>query len=511
MRFIFNKMVLLIITISLFFGGWMLLKEESVNESNLPKPDVVTVWSMSSIVRDPNLALNESQNFQVSLLYEPLFLLDAKNKLIPNIAKSYNISKNGTKISITLDETRTFTDGSKITPNDIKRTISRLNILDSKYSKFTRNIKGSGEAKSGLDFFGITTSKNKITFNLITPNPFFLYSLAQPNTGIIPTSALNEKNEIVSDVGSGSYTIKIDAQTTNDATVFIPRDKSLQTFNILVKTQDQINVADAKSNVDIVFGQASTASKFTRINIPILASASWNIYVKNGDSPLADVKFREAILLALNTESYIDAYGSKAIKAINFSGITVDSVLCSPNCKGNVVEAKKMIKKLFPDGNIPNVPIDIEDSELQKVLAASAKKELADVGIPTTISVHEPADWANVIARGEISLFRFGWVSEIPVSSDSLVDNFKASSSDNLSGVDTKLENDIEKYETSTNFDNKLKSSKTLQERIKDLYLSKPIAQYVAGVSVYNRINIPDFDCYGRLNINKISLAKTKN
>ena len=171
-------MVLLIITISLFFGGWMLLKEESVNESNLPKPDVVTVWSMSSIVRDPNLALNESQNFQVSLLYEPLFLLDAKNKLIPNIAKSYNISKNGTKISITLDETRTFTDGSKITPNDIKRTISRLNILDSKYSKFTRNIKGSGEAKSGLDFFGITTSKNKITFNLITPNPFFLYSLA---------------------------------------------------------------------------------------------------------------------------------------------------------------------------------------------------------------------------------------------------------------------------------------------------------------------------------------------
>ena len=115
---------------------------------------------------------------------------------------------------------------------------------------------------------------------------------------------MNEKNEIVSDVGSGSYTIKIDAQTTNDATVFIPRDKSLQTFNILVKTQDQINVADAKSNVDIVFGQASTASKFTRINIPILASASWNIYVKNGDSPLADVKFREAILLALNTESY---------------------------------------------------------------------------------------------------------------------------------------------------------------------------------------------------------------
>ena len=73
MRFIFNKMVLLIITISLFFGGWMLLKEESVNESNLPKPDVVTVWSMSSIVRDPNLALNESQNFQVSLLYLIIF------------------------------------------------------------------------------------------------------------------------------------------------------------------------------------------------------------------------------------------------------------------------------------------------------------------------------------------------------------------------------------------------------------------------------------------------------
>ena len=473
------------------------------------RPKVVNIWSSEEIVRDPVLVAGIAQSFNTSLLYEPLFLSTETNEIIPNIAKSYEISKDGSTITIKIDETRDFSDGSKLTSNDVKKTIARINSSASKFASFVREIKGNGEAKSGPDFFGIKTpDENTVVFELIAPNPFFVYSLAQPITAIIPSASLNEKNEIISDIGSGKYTISNDAKSNGEPTVFTPRDERLPVINIYLKTQTEIDAMGNRGDVDIAFGQKTTPKEFTRKNISLFASGSWNVYVKDGDSALNNVKFRQAVLLAIDTKASLKAYGDKAIEAKMFYGNTIDGVDCALSCKTSKKESKTILKEIYPDGNIPNVSIDIEESELQKSLADTAKKELAGVGIPSTITVHDSADWANVLARGEISLFRFGWVSEVPISSDSLVDNYKASSNDNLSGVvDTALEKKIENYEKAATIKSKVENSNKIQERIKELHLSKPIAQYVYGVSVTNRISIPNFDSYGRFNIYKLTIS----
>lgn len=498
-----GKIFITLLTFSIILSGCSV---SSSNDEETERPKSVTVWTKDVIERDPVLTTNESQYFLNSLLYENLFVLDKDNKVKPNIAKSYSISDDGFSITIDLDSKKTFTDGKKITSTDVKRTLSRLAMLDSKSAASIKTIKGSGEAKSGADFFGIATpTASKIVFSFIAPNPFFIYSLSQPAFALIPSEALNEKNELISDVGSGKYTIGTEALTVADATVFVPRDRELPEIKVFTKTQEEINTLNSSSNVDMILGQAPRKKDFKIENIEVLANASWNIYVKDATSPLSDVRFRQAILLAIDSDTSFAAYGDRAIMPSNFSGATVDAVDCSSNCETNKSKAKTLLNEIFPTGVIPNVSIDIEDSEVQKSLSSTAQKDLTEVGIPSTITTHVPGDFANAIARGEIGLFRFGWVSNIPVSSESLVDNFKADSPDNLSGVvDATLEKDIATYEASKTISTKIQNSKAIQERIKDLFLSKPIAQFVSPVSISKKLKTPKLDCYGRLDLTKI-------
>lgn len=499
----FNKILIILLTATLFLSSCSVF---SSDEDDKVRPKSLTVWTKDAVERDPVLTIDESQYFLNSLMYETLFKLDERNNIEPNIAKSFSISDDGTSITIDLDSEKTFTNGKKITSTDVKKTLSRLAMLDAKATKSVKTIKGSGEARGGADFFGIATpADTKVVISFIAPNPFFVYSLAQPAFAILPSAALNEKNEMISDVGSGMYTIKTMAVDATTPTVFVPRDASLPDIKVFKKTQEEIDKLGDTSDVDLILGQAPTNKGFTVKNIQVLASASWNIYVKDATSPLSDVRFRQAILLAIDSDTSFAAYGVRANMPSKFSGVTVDAVDCSTNCDTNKDKAKELLKEIFPEGIIPNVSIDIEDSEVQKSLSATAKKDLTDVGIPSTVTTHVPGDFANAIARGEIGLFRFGWISNIPVSSESLVENFKADSPDNLSGVvDETLEKDISEYEASATVSGKIDKSKAIQERIKDLFLSKPIAQFVSPVSVAQRVEIPKFDCYGRLDIAKI-------
>lgn len=472
-------------------------------------PESINVWTSFEYSRDPLAAKNSEQFFLSSLENRTLFNLSESGKLIDGLAKGHETSEDGLVVTVTISK-NTFSDNSKITSSDIKATLSRVMKLGGEYSNLLKNVQGNGEAKSGADFFGIKTPDTAtIEFNLVKPDPFFVYVLAHPSLGIIPSTAIGINGELQSSVHSGLYSTDSIVNTIDGTTVFKPRDKGLPVINVTKKTTDDLAKRPPSDGVDVVLGEATKSSSFTQVSVPQLALASWNIYVNDQTSPFSDIRFRKAVLIAMDEKESIDPYSTKAISPKGFTGDTFDSVDCEKVCATDKQEAKDLLKEIYPNGSYPEITIDIEDNVIQQALAKSAVSKLNDIGIKATVSAHTPEDLSNEIARGQVQLFRFGWVSSIAVGANPLVQNFKADSTENVTGIaDADLEDAIAKFETAASFKSRLKESVRIQERIKELWLMRPVAHFHKIVTVSKDLKSYEFDFYGRVDFAKIRLSK---
>lgn len=472
-------------------------------------PKVLIVWSPVDYISDPLSGKTSEQHFLTSLENRTLFGLNSKGEIKDDLAKSFSVSDDGLTITVALGKS-TFSDGTNIVSSDVKASLSRVAKAGGDYAELLENVKGFGEAKSGGDFFGMdVSSSKKIIFELIAPDPFFVYHLSHPVTGILPAASIGDDGALTSNVHSGRFTTQTISNDINTTTVFEPREKSLPTINVVRKSEADISLKPTSEAVDIVLGATTKSSDFIQQSNPQLAIASWNIYVKDVSSPFANIKFRKAVLMAMDEKESIAAYSTRAIAPTMFTGLTFDSIACETNCETNKKKAKELIGEIYPDGKVPAITIDTENNGIQKALAASAVKKLADIGIIATVDSHDPTELSNEIARGNVQLFRFGWIAEVAVGGDPLVKNYKADSTENVSGVtDATLEEKISGYQKASSVQLKLDASKALQERLKDLWLSRPVAHFHKIVTVDKALSDVEFDFYGRASVGDIHLAK---
>ncbi|HMS24430.1 MAG TPA: ABC transporter substrate-binding protein [Acidimicrobiia bacterium] len=504
----FTRRTLMIVVI--VTCGFMSTSCSSVKEKpSAVRPSTITIWTAVEITHDPLAALTSEQHFFTALENRTLFTLTSNGSIQGELAKQFHVSSDGLSTRVTLNKD-TFSDGKTITSSDVKATLSRLMVAGGDYASLLSNVKGSGEAKSSLDFFGIKIlDKQTLSFELITPDPFFVFRLAHPSTAILPAKSIGEQGALMFKAHSGLYTAGKENVSTK-TTTYKPRIKELPVVHVVQNTEADISKKPQADKVDIILSRVSNSTSYKPIHVPQLAIASWNLYVKGADSPLTNVQFRQAILSVIDTKESIGAYTTRANIPTGFTGRTFDSVDCGSSCVTNKAKALSIIKELYPTGAVPGIAIDIEDNEIQHTLAKSAVAKLAAVGIPATVKAHDATELSNVIARGEVELFRFGWISEVAVGSDPLVKSFKADSTENVSGIsDATLEKNIATYESAVSFAGKLKASQILQERIKDLWLTRPVAHFHKTITVNKRLSDVTFDYYGRVSIEDIRISNS--
>ncbi len=136
---------------------------------------------------DPQKQRSSSASYLLGNLYRNLLKFDDKNGLLPDLAKSC-VQKNLTLIECTLKDNLKWSDGSELTSQDFYNVYSF--ILDSKnsitYADILFDIKGAEKFyKNEPTKLGIKIpQKNKIIFELETPNPEFIYNLANINLSV---------------------------------------------------------------------------------------------------------------------------------------------------------------------------------------------------------------------------------------------------------------------------------------------------------------------------------------
>ena len=89
---------------------------------------------------------------------------------------------------------------------------------------------------------------------------------------------------------------------------------------------------------------------------------------------------------------------------------------------------------MFPDGDVPTVHIDYDESPAQEAMAEMVAADLEAVGIPTELRPLPLDEYKSFVVSGEQELFSFGWIGAYGSPDAYLAPLFGSAANDNLTG-----------------------------------------------------------------------------
>ncbi len=118
---------------------------------------------------DPALASSDAEILILHSIYDYLVDINARNEIVPRLAREWQVSDDGLTYTLRLAEGATFHDGSPLTAADVAWTFNRLR--DPSLQLPTADL-----------YAGVTAVEadgdGTVVFTLSQPNPFFLYDLS---------------------------------------------------------------------------------------------------------------------------------------------------------------------------------------------------------------------------------------------------------------------------------------------------------------------------------------------
>ncbi len=144
----------------------------------------------------------------------------------------------------------------------------------------------------------------------------------------------------------------------------------------------------------------------------------------------ADVRFREAIVRAIDRDAIVRAiYGAAAQR---LDGLVPDGVpgyqpgACGDRCGFDPERAKALVAEVFGGQGVPEVAIDFDDTGTQKAVAEAMQANLLAAGIPVVLRSHPFADYLKFAVSGGQEIFRLGWIGPYPTADAFLTPLFRS-------------------------------------------------------------------------------------
>ena len=127
---------------------------------------------------DPRSASGDSEIAILNAVYDYLIETDAASNLVPRLAKSWDVSDDGLRYTLQLQENASWHDGSAVTVADVIWTINWQREAEGSVA----NLLSTVESVEPMD-------SHTIAINLSAPNPDFLYNLTDNKFVILKEDA----------------------------------------------------------------------------------------------------------------------------------------------------------------------------------------------------------------------------------------------------------------------------------------------------------------------------------
>ena len=326
-------------------------------------------------------------------VYQGLVGLDPKGKIVDVLAKSHTISSDGLDYSFTLNSGVTFSDGTKLTAQDVAWSINQV--------KTNPKYVDNGEL---ADVSSITAPDDStVDIKLTKPDAELLYDLAGRAGLVLEQGATNDL--ATSAIGTGPYTLKSWKQ--GDSITFVRNDaywgpKAKVASVVWHYYTDQATAVNAAVSGDLqvvtpvdptLKSKVDNANGFT-----VTTGDSTDKYVLAFNSkvaPLNDLKVRQAIREAIDPKAIIAANGGAGVPLggpipksdPGYEDLTKIDAYNPDDAKKLLAEAGK--QKLDLTLTVPN----IYGTATTDVLVS----ELAKVGITLKVDSVEFTSWLSTV------------------------------------------------------------------------------------------------------------------
>ena len=370
--------------------------------------------------------LNPGTYMYNKVLYSRMLMADENMEAMGgDLADSYELAADGSTLTMTLKEGVTWTDGEALTLEDVQWSIEYsllTTVLNSVFRNTFMAIEGAeafvnGEAEH---ISGIAVDGNTITLNFasIAPDPLLCFT----QFAILPMHLLAETDPISlqqdkyfqSPVGSGTYKIE-DCQMGN-YTILAPNENYYDgTANFKIHLTPSAGDSDGnfvtnakagkmdygytKSIDDVLALEGTEGLNIETVNVRYTRLFYLNKFPRQdgSESPLADVKVRQAIRYAIDMAAICE--GLMNGSALPANSLTPDGADKKPGLNDysyDPEKAKALLAEAGWDANTELKVVYYYTDQATQDLMAAIQQYLAMVGVKMNASLVE-GDLATIL------------------------------------------------------------------------------------------------------------------
>ena len=386
--------------------------------------DVVFAVASQFTTTDPDDANDTLTQAMAKSFYEGLYGFDKDMKMIPVLAESYTVSKDGLVYTITLKKGIKVHDGTDFKASAVKANLDRVTNPDNKLKRYGLYNNNIAKTEVVDDYTARITLK--------TPFSAFINQLAHPSTVMISPTALakyGNKDIAFNPVGTGPFKfvewkqtdyLKV-AKNDNYWQKGLPKVDTI-TWKPVIDSNSRAAVmqtGEAHFTYPLPYEQADVLKAKPELEVVaapsiILRYLSMNTQQKPFDNP----KVRQAIAYAINKD---------AVAKIAFSGYAVPADRIVPEgveysvklemLPYDVAKAKQLLAEAgYPNGFETELWSGYNHSIAQK-LTQVLQQQLQQIGIKSKITLLEAGQRVEKVeswqdpATAPLRLYYIGWSS----------------------------------------------------------------------------------------------------
>lgn len=368
---------------------------------------------------DPGVTMDNSAWKITYPTYERLVDYDgASTNVIPGLAKSWTVSKDGLTWTFTLNTGHKFADGTAVDANAVKFT-------------FDRTLK---IAKGPTDVYGVISSvkvvnPTTVTFTLNKDFPPFLSTLAANYGGIVNPNVMKHQqngdmgqNYLASHtMGSGPYQLtdwkkgQYLKLGLNPNSAIKPDIKTVY-FKIVGDSSAQ-RLQLEKGEIDVAEGipveQINDVKKLSNVNLiqnPSLLVDYVYLNSSKGNAALKNVKVRQALSYAIDYKSLIQAVQQGYAKQMR--GPIPEGMWGHDDSAMQYNHDVQKAKDLLQQAGVSNLSLDLlysDHATWWETEALTIQANLADIGVKVNLKKVAYATMRDMIDKGQFDLSLGMW------------------------------------------------------------------------------------------------------
>lgn len=384
---------------------------ELVPEPDKAPPKVQHDGNIRIAIRNPKtlnpiLNMDKTVDQTLKLVFDTLVDFNGQDEVVPNLAKSWVMSGEGTVLDLQLDSSIKWHDGMPLTGEDVVYSIKMIQEApESPYKSSVKNI---------LSYTAMESNGVRIVYN----EPFSGYA----ETLYFPIVPAHGESLGTNPIGTGAYAFE--SSVTNREMLlkhnpnYFKGTPNIEQIKVLFSPDDESDLYSFDQGlIDVVSTDVIDWEKYAKnkkSNINEYITLNYDYIGMNFNKPMfQDINLRQGLLYGTNREYLLEKFYLYHGEVTDVP-VSPKSWLYEP--KSNKYQADvDMAKELLKDTEVTLELLVNKDNVQRMNVAQALKKMYKDIGVTLEILEVEEEVFVERVKNRQYDLFLGGWdLSIIP-------------------------------------------------------------------------------------------------